>query len=580
MKKILFIVATLMGLLTLHSCEDFLDAENKSKVDSNTYFTTEAGFETLVNFAYARLKPLYGGSIAMFSSGTDLYNSGRGDMPDVALHNYKDLVSTNSTVEDFYTDCYIGIQAANCVLYYADKVDADATLIALRKAEARFLRAYFYYELVQHFGGVPIVQDYVNEIVINLPRDTKETVFSFIFTEWEDILNNSTLPDKDLNGRVNKQAIKHFLAKAYLTAGWDLNNAAYFTTAATYAEAAIAMGTGLDETYDQLWWPSKDNAHQEVLFAIQYDRASSLAAGITEEDNGNNLQFWYGQYLGGADQGYKYTSSTALPSLRLMMLFQPGDSRYNASFMEELYCTDASTLVLKQTTGNYYAPYITGGTAGLSVAFYYPPWYASDPADIAAWRAEDPAARSQTIVIPMKDPTIHPDEQPCSYYEACTVGNAPFGIVNITKFDDPESTFGANKCYRDIVLARLGETYLIAAEAWLKVGGNQTKVDQYINVVRERAFMGSGLLPAEYQVTDADIDDLLEERALELAFEKFRWTDLRRTKKLVEYNVLYNPEFGEEADFIGPDGKQKVYRPIPQQALNLNTAGNAQNDGY
>ncbi len=216
--------------------------------------------------------------------------------------------------------------------------------MTLRKAEARFLRGYFYYELVQHFGGVPIVKDYVNEILVDLPRDTKEDVFSFIFTEWEDILNNSTLPDKDLLGRVNKQAIKHFLAKAYLTAGWDPDNAAYFTTAATYAEAAIAMGTGLDETFEQLWWPRKTIPHQEVLFAIQYDRASSAAAGIAEEANGNNQQFWYGQYLGGADQGYKYTSSTALPSLRLMMLFQPGDSRYNASFMEELYCTDASTL--------------------------------------------------------------------------------------------------------------------------------------------------------------------------------------------------------------------------------------------
>jgi len=577
MKKILFIVAILIGLLTQYSCEDFLDAENKSKVDSDIYFTTEAGFETLVNFAYAKLKPLYGGTIAMFSSGTDLYNAGRGDMPDVGLHNYKDLVSTNSTVETFYTDCYIGIQATNCVLYYADKVIGDEDLVELRKAEARFLRAYFYYELVQHFGGVPIVKDYVNQILVDLPRASKEDVFNFIIDEWEDILNNSSLPDKDLQGRVNKQAINHFLAKAYLTAGWDLDNPAYFTTAAIYAEAAIAMGTGLDETFEQLWWPSKDNTHQEVLFAIQYDRASSIAAGIVEEDNGNNQQFWYGQYLGGADQGYKYTSSTALPSLRLMMLFQPGDSRYKASFMEELYCSNISDRLL---TGKYYAPYITGGTAGLFVAFYYPPWYASDPADIAVWRAEDPAARTQTIVIPMKDPTIHPDELPCTYYEACTVGNAPFGITNVTKFDDPESTFGANKCYRDIVLARLGETYLVAAEAWLKAGGNQTKVDQYVNVVRERAFRGSGLAPADYQIMGADIDDILEERALELAFEKFRWTDLRRTQKLVEYNVLYNPEFGEEADFTGPDGKQKLYRPIPQAALNLNTAGNAQNDGY
>ncbi len=56
MKKILFIVATLIGLLTIYSCEDFLDAENKSKVDSDTYFTTKDGFENAGKFRLCKVK--------------------------------------------------------------------------------------------------------------------------------------------------------------------------------------------------------------------------------------------------------------------------------------------------------------------------------------------------------------------------------------------------------------------------------------------------------------------------------------------------------------------------------------------
>ncbi|HBL71462.1 MAG TPA: hypothetical protein DD409_00405, partial [Bacteroidales bacterium] len=74
-------------MLALASCSDFLDADNKSNVTSDDYFNTPAGFETLVNYAYAQLKVLYGGSPAIFSSGTDLYHRGRNAQSDAGLQN-------------------------------------------------------------------------------------------------------------------------------------------------------------------------------------------------------------------------------------------------------------------------------------------------------------------------------------------------------------------------------------------------------------------------------------------------------------------------------------------------------------
>lgn len=574
MKRLIYIIILATGMLSFYSCSDFLDADNKSNVTSGTYYRTEAGFETLVNYAYAQLKPLYDrNGPAIFSSGTDLYHRGRNAMPEIGLHTYNSLTPENETVRSFYTNCYKGIQAANCVLYYAETTEAKPETITIRVAEAKFLRALFYYEMVQHFGGVALVKEYVNSIVTEAPRNSTEEIFTFIIDELEALAaDDSPLPNTDLGGRVNKQAVFHYLAKTYLTAGWDLGKNDYFEKAASYAEKAIALGNGLDETYDQLWWPENDNKHQEIIFAVQYDRASSTAAGLAETDNGNRLQSTFGQYLGGNDQGYKNTSSNFIPSEKLMYLYQEGDSRYESTYMTKLYCTDENN---PKITGNYYAPY-NGTAANSSIAFYYPPHYASSKDDIAAWRAEDPTHRTKTVVIPMTSKTIHPDLSACTYFDAAANGDAVFGITCIKKFDDPESSYGNNSCYRDIVLARLAETYLIAAEAYLK-DSKQNKADEMLNLVRERAFRRSSV---SYSKSNITLNDILDERALELAGERLRWADLRRTQKLVEYNVAYNPELNSANDFEGVDGNQKLYRPIPQNAIDLNTATIEQNPGY
>ena len=577
MKRIIYILMLVAGLIAQYGCSDFLEADNKSNVTSSEYFNTESGFETLVTYAYAQLKSLHGRTPTMYCSGTDLYHKGRNEMPDAGLQAYSALTPEDGTVSSFYTRCYEGIQAANCVLYYAETVDGREDIIALRSAEARFIRALYYFEMVQQFGGVALVKEYVNSIVTEVPRNSTQEVYDYIITELEALAaDDSPLPDTDLDGRVSKQAVYHYLAKAYLTAAWDLDNSSYFNEAAKYAEKAIALGSGLDESFESLWDPTKDNTHQEVIFAIQYDRTASTGAGLPESadntvDGGNNFQSTFGSYYGGSDQGFKNSSSNFIPSERLTSLFVEGDSRYEATFMTKLYCTDEAE---PRNSGDYYAPY-NGNAADRFVAFYYPPAYKSSTDNIAAWRAEDPAHRTNTIVIPLASNTFRTDGvTACSYYDAATLD--VFGITCVRKYDDPASSYGGSTCYRDVVLARLGETYLIAAEAYLKAG-QQGKADEMVNVVRERAFRGSSV---SYEKANVTIDDILSERALELTAECHRWTDLRRTKKLVAYNVAYNPELEGENSFIGNDGNQKLYRPIPQSAIDLNTAEINQNQGY
>ena len=133
----------------------------------------------------------------------------------------------------------------------------------------------------------------------------------------------------------------------------------------------------------------------------------------------------------------------------------------------------------------------------------------------------------------------------------------------------------------DFVAARLGEAYLIAAEAYIQTGDTRAAAEM-INKLRQRP----GTIKKGYQtamtVSDADmtIDFLLDERAREMAGEYVRWFDLKRTHKLVEYVTKYNEDGVTEVMMQGSGGKYKILRPIPQDAIDKNQNKVEQNPGY
>jgi len=105
---------------------------------------------------------------------------------------------------------------------------------------------------------------------------------------------------------------------------------------------------------------------------------------------------------------------------------------------------------------------------------------------------------------------------------------------------------------------------------------------QMINDLRKRP----GTIKTGYETdmtvanSDITVDFILDERARELAGEYVRWTDLKRTHKLVEYATTYNEDGITETNMKGPDGKYKTLRPIPQAAIDLNQTKVDQNPGF
>lgn len=567
MKSYINILFALL-LFAISACSGFLEEENKSNIVADEYYTTADGFESLINANYASLRTIYGDEPYVFTLGTDLFTSGRGNPPAIGLLNYRDLTAAENNgtefVTDFYQNLYQAIQLTNTAIYFSDQTEQTEHL-DVRTGEVRFLRAYYYFLLVQTFGDVPLVTDRIDEVRLEFERTPAAEVYTFIIEEMEAALD---LVDETASepGRVDQRAVRHFLAKVHLTRGYEPYSASNdFDLAAEYADEAIG-GQGLNLTFEEVFYPGNEE-NEEILFAIQYDPTSVLDPAR----DGHTQNYWYGPYFGGEGTkfGYPNRAYGLVPSYHAFDVFTEDgqyDSRWEATFMTQLYEPDPSISGATANTVGYYRYYTESDNRDqIPVKFFY----AHDWVDEDAWRAENPAMRNNTEVRPFSEA-----------WEASPNTSTDNATPAVKKFDDPSSVFSNNgSSTRDIFLARLAETYLIAAEAYLQAGDAGTAVDR-INVVRRRAAKPGD--EDEMEVTAVDLDLILDERARELLGEYHRWFDLKRTGTLVQRNLEHNREVRNLGSNPFGDGTLKLLRPIPQSVIDLNEAlgPEDQNPGY
>lgn len=555
-----------MGTMT--SCSDFLDASNKSNVTDKQTFATKEGFNSLVNDAYQHLQNVYAAPLftSCFSAGTDMYADARNKMNE-PLNTYETLTPENTDIKNLYTYLYAGIRAANSVSYYAQTAQIDDKTKGQLVGEARVLAAYEYYLLVNNFGGVPIMKDFLTTAGTGYPKSSAEDVYAYIINELEDVISKNVLLASTATkggGRISQETAKAILAKTYLSAAWDLNKQDYFSKAAALADEVIA-GRRLTTPYAKLWkadGSGDDNA--EFLWDVEYD----LATANNTTSGGTEWSGYYCNYLGGNEDNIKATTSSYVPTLYALHCFKKGDQRYDATFMKELPDINKGNAA---GTG-YWTWYKNGESlVGKPVTRYYSAWYETD-ADFEAWKAKDPANRAKTYRIPMDSQSKEAqnmDGQDMEYYDNQQL---VYGSSPCKKFDDSKTAkTEKNTCYRDIHIITLPEMYLVAAEAYLKAGDNPKALAR-LNEVHQRA----GLPALTGTIT---IDNILDENACENFGNEARWMDLRRTQTLVTRCTKYNHEMGDKAaQYIG----KKLLRPIPQAAIDANDQLTLadQNPGY
>lgn len=569
MKKILYSVALAaccMGTMT--SCSDFLDASNKSNVTAKQSFATKEGLNNLVNNAYQHLQNVYAAPLftSCFSAGTDMYADARNKMNEV-LNTYETLTPENTDIKNLYTYLYSGIRAANSVSYYAQTAQVDDKTKNQLIGEARVLAAYEYYLLVNNFGGVPIMKDFLTTADTGYPKSSSEDVYAYIISELEDVISKNVLQASTATkggGRISQETAKAILAKTYLSAAWDLNKQEYFSKAAALADEVIA-GRKLTTPFAKLWKADgSGDDNEEFLWDVEYD----LATANNTTSGGTEWSGYYCNYLGGNEDNIKATTSSYVPTLYALHCFKKGDQRYDATFMKELPDINKGNAA---NTG-YWTWYKNGESlVGKPVTRYYSAWYETD-ADFEAWKAIDPANRANTYRIPMDSQSKEAqnmDGRDMEYYDNQQL---VYGSSPCKKFDDSKTAkTEKNTCYRDIHIITLPEMYLVAAEAYLKAGDNPKALAR-LNEVHQRA----GLPALTGTIT---IDDILDENACENFGNEARWMDLRRTQTLVTRCTKYNHEMGDKAaQYIG----KKLLRPIPQAAIDANDQLTLadQNPGY
>lgn len=540
MKKLLYIFI-LSGITGLAGCTKFLEEENKSNATADNFYLTAKGFESLVNSCYSSMRDVYAGPPYIFVAGTDLFYSAGVEAP-AGLTAYQTLTPGTSQVATFFQKLYESIQIVNTALNYSELTEQTSS-IQSRTGEVRFIRAFYYFLLVQHFGDVSLVTDMVKQPLTHFERTPAADIYKFILAEMQQAITE--VPDVQSDaGRVTKRAVKHMLAKVYLTRAYEqYAEADDFANAAKYADEAI-NNEALSVPFEQIF-AYKNDINADVLFSIQYDQVSLLQGGAHQWDE------LFGPLINSTGEGVnKYLRLKVTEYL--WKVFGEYDSRFEGTF-------------LNVRTNPYVGWYLD--PEAYKVANYYPRTQ-EQINDTAAWRAADPANRSATNIIPINPFWWNINNQ--SEYPS------------LRKFDRVQ--LPDVRYTHDIFLARLGETYLIAAEAYFKLG-DLGKAKDRINEVRRRAAMPGHEADMRIDESVINIDFILDERARELAGEGHRWTDLKRTGKLMERTKKFNPEIAGiyatgQDPFLGNNGNYKILRPIPLSVISLDAGDYPQNPAY
>jgi len=558
MKKIFSVL--MLFTFMFAGCKKFLDEDNKGGISNEEFYKTEVGYQTLIAASYSTLRTTFRTTPWLQIAGTDMYELSR-KLEQRPLMEYEQLYANNGEVKEFYQNCYNAIQVINMSLYYNDIVEMGDAERNTLKAELVFLRAFYHFLLIEQFGGIIINNEATLAPRMNMPRSSLEESYQFVIHEMEEALPN--LGDSRL--RASKVAANHYLAKAYLTRGWDLGASSDFEKAKTYATAAIA-GKNITIPFEQLWSPENEN-NEEVIFSVQYD-----AKSIASNSDGNNQQSIYGPYLGGTESHHKYMTTEVNPSWNLQNFYSENDARYEATFMTTIY--------------DQYFDYYDADKdkSQILIRAYYPRVWGREYTDVdkLAWKTSHENQLASNLKI-----------YPFQYNEEAYRTDFQIDMSSpvIKKFDSPatRSIFDVQASVRDIVLARLAETYFLYAEACIGLN-DFTTASQYIQRVLDRpgnAKDGVKLSPntdiASTGSQSAALDAYLIESAKEFAGEYLRWPELRRTGKLKEFVSKYNydvKKIGVDVAFKGLDGKDKIYRPIPEDAITLNEAEISQNPGY
>jgi hypothetical protein len=591
------------------SCKKQLEEYNPSALTVDVAYNNKTGYEGLINSCYTDMYYFYGkvDYIGPSEMGTDLWVSYSGQ--DSGLTNYDNtLTTTYGTLKTIWGGWYSCINLCNTAIYYAKTVkgyNSQADVNA-KVAEAYFMRAWAYFGLVEQFGGVVLrtTPTAVGGVDTAPVRSSETAIYDQIISDLQFATANLPLT-QSLRGRVARKAAYAMLAKVYLqrtrlgdvqkyaqlalsTAQELINNQGKYNCALYQSDATTS---GFAKVFDG--HNNKNNT--EFLWVQAID-----VTGINPDgyNRGRTRQYFLPDLTGkGTDFG---TTGTGIlygrantkqykPSGYLLTgIFDPNqntpDTRFANTFTYKFYASTKKTITAAIATAYQKDPSVIGHVIQSSNAFYSGPDYflpagatfeaqvnTANDAALAIFTPNWTIPASQKKMMPymVVDPSDIIDPATKNYKIPANYPNDVdySGIFPaFKKFSSMMYVYTNQYWLGDFPILRLGEVYLIAAEAALLYNNDQVTAAQYVNVIRARAAITSR--QSEMVVTPAQmtVRYILDERGRELAGEHTRWIDLKRTGNLsAAYLNSTNPAAG--VNFT----QKNLVRPIPQSFLDAIT---------
>ncbi|MBR06817.1 MAG: hypothetical protein CMP48_03945 [Rickettsiales bacterium] len=517
------IVVAAIVLVVFGACSEYLNVEDATKVDPNTFPADEEEFFQLFVGAYSGLSTgnyngpwpggMYNGNQLLLGYLSDEVHRTDNSDPDGGYSgNISSLRYTaeNDAFARLYKGLYTGVFRANMVINKAPSVDfTNVSERDVMVAEAKFLRALNYFNLTLLWGDVPMLLeedvDNPNKLANNPPISAEE-VYAQIVSDLEDAI--AVLPtSQEMEGRVDVWGAKAILAKVYLFGADELGKSEWYALAETEAKEVLdgspyGMNTGITSLYDnyQQMFDLANHSQQEYIFAVNHYHTNG-ATGWGDNDYGSTYDLIVLPWLNPAPTGGNGDRTGW------------GWQHVYQSVLEEWSDADPR---------KDYNLFIDGEVLSADVT------YRSTSGHQADRSAREGGGSVQ------------------KFWQTLPVGKPVF-------------------VPRDWPVIRVADLMLIHAEADLMADGNLSAAGlANINAVRTRAELSP--------LGSADREDILQERRWELFMEGHRWFDLMRTKTAetaFDQIAALDPE-GEDFDKLDFNPQRHYKLPYPYSALVAN----------
>ena len=330
-KNIIFTIAlTILLFATSVSCTDeFVNRKALYSIDSENYFNSEADYNQALIGVYDLLQSSYI-NVMLGEIASDNTNSGGESATDViGIQQIDDMIHTsnNANLKNIWDWMFAGVQRANYILEFKDKTDFPNKNQVI--GETRFLRAYYNFELVKWFGGIPLSGDKrftVNDVT-KIPRSSVAEVYASIESDLLfAVANLKPLDANTVKGRATKGAAQALLGKIYLYQN-------KFVNASNVFEELIASNSyTLVADYNSIFENQGENGPESV-FEVQYTDAEGAGFGCLQCSEGNVAVGFNGvrNYVGPIfDSGFSFN----VPRQEVVDAFETGDRRKSVAILD------------------------------------------------------------------------------------------------------------------------------------------------------------------------------------------------------------------------------------------------------